>query len=321
MHDRIKLAIQNKSFKWLGILLFIYLALQCKAYAEQPFKVVAYQKYNTMAKFEPKVYGYIDQLIYKLIRVKADGELELLPSTLTDLKVLTNSKDGYNKVKLLIGIGGAKKNSAHFRVMADNPTARSNFVKNISEFCQKYQLDGADIDWEYPETHQEQANALLLFKELQQTFNQKELILTAAITYTPVQVRFAKQVEPFVHQINLMAYEPIKGLTSFQQQIDFAVILIEKESLSNEKLVVGLPFYGKNLITGKTITYSKIVKAKQLGSLETNNINYMNANEVQKNTLMMKEKGYSGVMFWELGFDTPLNSTTSLLRSINSVAK
>jgi len=274
-----------------------------------------------MDKFEAKVYGYIDQLIYKLIRVKADGELELLPSTLTDIRGLSNSKNGYNKVKLLIGLGGAKKNSEHFSVMAANPKARKNFVKNISEFCQKYQLDGADIDWEYPETHQEQGNALLLFKELQQTFNKKELILTAAITYTPEQVRFAKQVEPFVHQINLMVYEPIKGLTSFQQQIDFAVTLIEEEGLSHEKLVVGLPFYGKNLITGKTMAYRKIVTAEQLEPIKVNNINYMNVNEVQKNTLMMKEKGYSGVMFWELGFDTQINSTTSLLRSINSAVK
>jgi len=321
MHDKIKLAISDKSFKCIGILLFIYLVLQCKAYAEQSFKVVAYQKYNTMAKFETKVYDYIDQLIYKLIRVKADGGLELLPSTLTDLKVLTNRKNGYDKVELLIGIGGAKNNSAHFSVMAANPITRSNFVKNVSEFCQKHQLAGVDIDWEYPETHQEQANALLLFKELQQAFNQKELILTAAITYTPEQVRFAKQIEPFVHQINLMVYEPIKGLTTFQQQIGFAVSLIEKEALSSGKLVVGLPFYGKNLMTGKAIPYSKIVKVKQLGKLDTNNINYMNVDEVKRNTLMMKGKGYSGVMFWELGFDTPLNSTTSLLRSINLVAK
>ena len=321
MQDKIKLAISDKSLKCVGILFFIYLALQCKAYAEQPFKVVAYQKYNTMAKFEPKVYGYIDQLIYKLIRVKADGELELLPSTLTDLKVLTNSKDGYDKVKLLIGIGGAKKNSAHFRVMADNPTARSNFVKNIREFCQKYQLDGVDIDWEYPETHQEQANALLLFKQLQQVFNQEKLLLTAAVTYTPEQIRFAKQLEPYVHQINLMVYEPIKGLTTFQQQIDFAVKLIEKEDLSKEKLVVGLPFYGKNVSTGKTMAYNKIVKTKQLGSLDINSINYLNVDEVKKNTLMMKDKGYSGVMFWELGFDSHINSPISLLRAINSVAK
>jgi len=321
MHNKINLAISDKSFTCIGILFFIYLALQCKVYAKEPFKVVAYQKYNTMDKFEAKVYGYIDQLIYKLIRVKADGELELLPSTLTDIRGLSNSKNGYNKVKLLIGLGGAKKNSEHFSVMAANPKARKNFVKNISEFCQKYQLDGADIDWEYPETHQEQGNALLLFKELQQTFNKKELILTAAITYTPEQVRFAKQVEPFVHQINLMVYEPIKGLTSFQQQIDFAVTLIEEEGLSHEKLVVGLPFYGKNLITGKTMAYRKIVTAEQLEPIKVNNINYMNVNEVQKNTLMMKEKGYSGVMFWELGFDTQINSTTSLLRSINSAVK
>lgn len=321
MHDRVKLTRADKSFRWIVYVVFIYLALQCKAYAEQPFKVVAYQKYNTMAKFDPKVYGYIEQLIYKLIRVKADGELDLLSSTLTDLTALKSSRDSknsYNKVKLLVGIGGAKKNSAHFSVMAANSTTRNNFVKNIAKFCQKYQLDGADIDWEYPENHQDQANALLLFKALQHEFNQKNLMLTAAITYTPEQVKFAKQVEPFVNQINLMVYEPIKGLTTFQQQIDFAVELIEKEDLSDEKLVMGLPFYGKNIATGKTMTYSNIVQAKKSGLLDISNINYMNLDAIKNNVLMMKAKGYSGVMFWELGFDTELTSKTSLLRGINA---
>jgi len=321
MHYKIKSEKPGKSFKWIGISLFIYLILQCKAYAEQHFKIVAYQKYNTMSKFEPKVYEHIDQLIYKLITVDAKGDLNLLPSTLTDLELLTNSKKGFNKVKLLIGIGGAKKNSAHFSVMAANPISRKNFVKNIRAFCQEYKIDGADIDWEYPETLQEQANALLLFKALQHEFNQNELIVTAAITYNPEQVRFAKQVEPYVHQINLMVYEPINGLTTFQQQIDYAVELIEKVALNNEKLVVGLPFYGKDISTGKTMAYSKIIKAKQIGVQEITNINYMTVNEIKKNTLMMKEKGYLGVMFWELGFDTSINSTTSLLMSINSTVK
>jgi len=325
MHDKIKLAISDKKFiwvfLWIGFLFFIYLVLQGKAHATEPFKIVAYQKFNTMHKFEPKAYGYVDQLIYKLIRVKANGELDLLPSTLTDVKRLVRDKQGYNQVKLLIGIGGAKKNSEHFSVMAANPVARSHFVRNITDFCQKYQLDGVDIDWEYPESHLDQENALLLFQQLQQAFNQKGLFLTAAITYTPEQVQFAKQVEPYVDQINLMVYEPIKGLTTFQQQIDFAVTLIGKEALSNEKLVVGLPFYGKNISTGNTMAYNKIMKAKKVAPFDSNNLNYMSVDEVKKNTLMMKDKGYSGVMFWELGFDTPLNSTTSLLRSINSVAK
>lgn len=321
MHDKIKLAISINPIKCIAFVLFIYLIVQSKSYAEQPFKVVAYQKYNTMANFQPKVYGYIDQLIYKLIRVNAQGGLKLLPSTIADLKLLKQSKIANNKVKLLIGVGGAKKNSQHFSAMAASPIARSNFVKNIIVFCQKYQLDGVDIDWEYPESHQDQENALLLFEQLQQAFNQEKLLLTAAITYTPEQVRFAKQVEPFVHQINLMVYEPVKGLQTFQQQIDFAVTLIEKEALSNEKLVVGLPFYGKNVVTGKTIAYNKLMKTKQLDNPDITQINYMGAEAIKVNAQMMKAKGYAGVMFWELGFDTPVNSNNSLLQAINSVAQ
>jgi len=316
--------MQNlKLFKSLiTILLCLSAAAQSKTIEViEPFKIVAYQKFNTMEKFESKSYDYIDQLIYKLIRVDASGDLELLPSTLTDINQLTNIKRENNKVKLLIGVGGAKKNSQHFSVMAASAAARSHFVSQLTAFCHKYQLDGADIDWEYPETHQEQTNALLLFKALQQAFEQKGLFLTAAITYTPEQVHFAKQVEPYVHQINLMVYEPVKGLQTFQQQIDFAMTLIEKENLSADKLVVGLPFYGKNVLTGKTMAYSKIMKAQQLGSFDITHFNYMGAEEIKANTQMMKAKGYAGVMFWELGFDSHINSNNSLLRAISSVAK
>lgn len=69
------------------------------------------------------------------------------------------------------------------------------------------------------------------------------------------------------------------------------------------------------------MTYSQIIILQQLGTLDTTIIDYMNVNEIHSNTLNMKQKGYSGMMFWELGFDSPLNSSTSLLRVINSAVK
>jgi len=285
------------------------------------FKVVAYQKYNTMQHFNPNAYAYIDQLIYKLINPNSDGELQLLPNTLSDLNLLKKNKAGYKNVKLLIGIGGAKKNSQHFSTMAASPASRSKFVTNIIEFCLQHELNGADIDWEYPQSSNDKTNAVALFKELHNAFTKNGLFLTAAVTYTPDQVRFAKRIEKYVHQINLMVYEPMEGLNTFQEQIDFAMNLIHKEKLNLKKLILGLPFYGKSLSENKTIAYNKIIKSKELGKIDRSKLDYLDINETKSNVINMKLNGLAGIMFWELGFDTTVNTSSSLLRGINSVLK
>ena len=285
------------------------------------FKVVAYQKYTTIQRFNPKTYAYFDQLIYKLIRPNSNGELIILPTTISDLKLLKKGKSEYDNVKLLIGIGGAKKNSKHFSAMAASPVSRKNFIKNIIEFCHQHGLDGADIDWEYPQSSVDKANAVVLFKELHKAFKEKGLFLTAAVTYTPGQVRFAKSIENYVHQVNLMVYEPMEGLHTFQEQIDFAMNLIHKEKLNLKKLILGLPFYGRNLSDGKAIAYNKIIKSKELGTTDLSKLDYMDIDETKNNVINMKLNGLAGIMFWELGFDTSVNTSTSLLRGINSVLK
>jgi len=289
--------------------------------ASSAFKVVAYQKYNTIQQFNPKTYAYYDQLIYKLISPNSDGALILLPSSISDLNLLKKGKLGHDNVKLLIGIGGAKKNSQHFSVMAANPASRKKFITNIIEFCHQHGLDGADIDWEYPKSNKDKTHAVALFQELHHAFTQNELLLTAAVTYTPDQVRFAKRIENYVDQINLMVYEPAEGLYTFQEQIDFAIALIYKEKLNLKKLVVGLPFYGKNRSNGKAIAYNKIINSKKTGSVNPPSLDYMDIYETANNVQKMKSLGLSGIMFWELGFDTDIDSSSSLLKAIYTSLK
>lgn len=313
----------KKLLKYTCIFFFTIISiLKTRAQSEKEvFKVVAYQKHNTIGQFNPKAYAYIDQLIYKLITPKRDGELKLLPSTIIDLNLLRKGKLEYRHVKLFIGIGGANKNSQYFSAMAATPTSRKKFIKNTIDFCLQNKLDGVDMDWEYPHNKKDKTNAIALFKDMYKAFTKKGLLLTAAVTYSPDQVRFAKSIEKYVDQINLMVYEPIVGLTTFQEQIDFALKLIHKENLNLKKLVLGLPFYGKNLSNGKTIAYNKIIKSKELGTIDLNNLDYMDINETKTNVISMRSNGLSGIMFWELGFDMPINTSTSLLREIHSVLK
>lgn len=302
------------SLKQVSVFLFIQvLFIANNAHAE--LKVIAYQKYNTMKHFNPDSYGYMDQLVYKLIRVQANGDLQLLKTTEQDLTQLVELKKQYNKVELLIGVGGAKLNSKHFPALAAHSTSRKHFAQQLIKFCKQYGLDGVDLDWEYPETEEDQHNAIKLFKELYFAFKKADLILTAAVTYTPDQVEFAKKIEPYVAQINLMIYEPKPGLFSFEEQIDYALNLVEEKQLPVDKLVMGLPFYGKNFKQGGFRHYRDLVQQPEY------KFSFLNRLQIVDYTKLFKNNSYFGVMFWELGFDAPLESKDSLLKAIYQNAR
>ncbi|MCP4988630.1 MAG: hypothetical protein GY928_22050 [Colwellia sp.] len=313
--------IQSVKLASLLVFLLINIIPHQAAAESKRFKVVAYQKYNTMSNFNSHAIEYTDQLIYKLIRVKPSGDLDLLPSTLADLKSLTKNSKKQTQVKFLIGIGGAHVHSEHFSEMAASSIARNNFIKNITAFCQKHRLDGVDVDWEYPESSQDKSNALILFKELRNAFDQSNLYLSAAVTYSSEQVHFAKSIEPYVDQINLMVYEPMAGLDTFQQKIDYAMMLVKKEKLNLNKLIMGLPFYGQHLISKKAAFYKDIMALKSKGDQNYHNIEYVGVKNISTLANSMKREGLGGVMFWELGFDTPVSSANSLLRAIHLAVK
>ncbi|MCT4648444.1 MAG: glycoside hydrolase family 18 protein [Carboxylicivirga sp.] len=191
------------------------------------------------------------------------------------------------------------------------------FVKNLLDFCLKHELDGADIDWEYPKSMADKDRAIKLFKELHIAFEQNDLILTAAINYAPDQVRLAKDIEKYVDQIHLMAYEPMEGIETFQEQLDYALRLAKVNRLNTEKLVMGLPFYGKRRMDGKIMTYKKIKQLIDEGSSLKAEFDFMDVDDIKTNVVELKENKISGIMFWELGFDKSLDSSQSLVRTID----
>ena len=43
-----------------------------------------------------------------------------------------------------------RENSQYFSSVVANPATSKNFIANILKIIKEYNLDGADIDWEYP---------------------------------------------------------------------------------------------------------------------------------------------------------------------------
>lgn len=67
-----------------------------------------------------------------------------------NLKKFAALKEEHSKVKLLLAVGGWNEGSTKYSNIASSATKRAVFIASALAMVQKYDLDGFDLDWEYP---------------------------------------------------------------------------------------------------------------------------------------------------------------------------
>jgi chitinase len=176
---------------------------------------------------------------------------------------------------VLISVGGWLW-SSNFSDVSLSRQSREVFIQSVMEFLNRYNLDGLDIDWEYPGLagsghpyrSEDKQNFTLLLKELRGRFNAQ-----TAKTHRPLYLTIAagssdeflahtemKKVQRYVDTVNLMTYdfyEPEPGGTTGHHaplftntadprkgSSDTAVKAFVKAGVPSEKILLGLPFYG-----------------------------------------------------------------------------
>ena len=107
--------------------------------------------------------------------------------------------------------------------MALTQESRHLFIESVVEFVDRHQLDGLDIDWEYPGQigagnhfrSEDKQNYTLLLKELRERFDKQEknlhrrLFLTIAAGASSDFLAHTEmdEVQKWVDTVNLMAYD------------------------------------------------------------------------------------------------------------------
>jgi chitinase len=206
----------------------------------------------------------------------ANGRMVLgSPSDAGNFAQLTALRQKNPSLTILVSVGGWLW-STNFSDISLTRESRRLFIQSVMEFLANYDLDGLDIDWEYPGMEgaghrfrrDDKQNFTLLVKELRKSFsqqekkNQKRLYLTIAagasedyLTHTEM-----KKVQKYLDTVNLMAYdylEPVdRGLTGHHATIyanpadtrkysgDASVNAFEHAGVPAGKLLLGVPFYG-----------------------------------------------------------------------------
>ena len=189
--------------------------------------------------------------------------------------ILTGLRKQNPAFTVLVSVGGWLW-STNFSDVSLNKQSRARFIQSVMIFLRKYDLDGLDIDWEYPGMigagHpfrlEDKQNFTSLLKELRKTFDEEEhkthrkLYLTFAAGSSDdflAHTEMRKLVN-YVDTVNLMAYDfvepdsdPLTGhhaplfrnpADSRNYSTDASVRAFEKAGVPPEKLLLGMPFYG-----------------------------------------------------------------------------
>ena len=233
-----------------------------------------------------------------------------------------------NNVKVFISIGGwsigdGGGDDSRFHRLAADPQERNYFVAKTMELVRRFNLDGVDVDWEYPDIENRSAeDNVMLMRQLGDSLHAINKELTAAVVHYGNQGEGTKdEIFEIVDWLNLMAYDDDKGqpvphspYSLAEKSINYWV---KQRGLPAHKAVLGVPFYGKP--RKEKLSHYKDILAAGGDAMkdEFDSVYYNGVSTMKKKTELAVKEGLAGVMIWEISQDT--QDDRSLLKAINEV--
>jgi len=175
------------------------------------------------------------------------------------LKSIIELKKAHPHLKVLLSIGGW--GSGRFSEMAADVVNREKFAKDCERVVKEFKLDGIDIDWEYPTNssagisaaESDTENFTLLMRDIRKTIGRKKLLTLASVS-SGQYIAF-DQIKNDVDFVNIMTYDsgnppyhhaslhrsPLSGRTTCAEAVKAHIAA----GMPAEKLVLGIPFYGR----------------------------------------------------------------------------
>ena len=295
-------------------------------------------------------YNSLTHLIHAFAWPNADGSIAS-DDVVVDTALINTTHRAGRKILLSYGGAGTTQTNNFATVTADS-ALRKTFINNIVSQLSASHYDGADLDWEGPSTLAQKANEVAFVRELRSAFLAVDTtwLITMAIGASDWsgQWRDFTALAPSVDWFNAMEYDfhgswsSISGHNaplmlgtdpladpdaySIVQSIQY---LAGTRAIPKDKLVLGLPFYGKSFGTSTLYTrysgeadlaYSAIIDTLKSGSWTymwdsaSNAPYYTSLSPPELITLddsasialkcqYARTEGLAGVMIWEISQD------------------
>ncbi|SOE22425.1 Chitinase, GH18 family [Spirosomataceae bacterium TFI 002] len=310
------------------LILFLTILSTCSFAQKKDFKVIGYFVPNIPVNDIP--FENLTHINYSFaIPAKSGDTLIPLKNDKSLIELVKKGKETQTKIFISIGgwgIGDGGGDDTRFHKMAETPAGRARFIENTMDFVMKYDLDGVDLDWEYPDEDSPSADQYVeLIRDLSTELHEVNKELTAAvISYGKKGGGVKKETFEYFDWINLMAYDDdygpdyVKAHSPYSLAIKSLSYWILERGLPRDKAVLGLPFYSKRGMGNYGPSYKKLLEQGaspyddyHLGSF------YNGMLTIEAKTELAIKEGCAGVMVWEISHDT--SDEFSLFKKINEV--
>ena len=214
---------------------------------------------------------------YAFFTLKSGAITERRENDGANVTTLVGLKKANPSLQILISVVAVSLKTKGFSDMAITAEGRKKFVDSAMAMVEKYELDGVDVDWEYPgytnakdttvRTEDKQTYTLLM-KELRQRFDKeqkrlgRQLVTSSATGATQKWLDHTdmRAASKWMSSVNMMCYDWYEAaakntghdsplFTSAEDpkhiSIDAAVKMNLAAGVPKRKLVVGIPFYGR----------------------------------------------------------------------------
>jgi chitinase len=360
-----------------SIQLFLFLLFITQSSClEKPKEPPSTQK-EIIVGYVPGFRGILDQLSidanklthinYAFVDVQDSmAWLTNLETDTVNFRILNKLKEVNPDLKILISIGGWSW-SSNFSDAVLTPDSRFKFAKTSVDIVADYDLDGVDIDWEYPGQigdnnvfrPEDKQNYTLMFEAIRKELDElskntgKYYDLTTAVgaSYSYIENTEMDKAVKYLDYVNLMTYDFYTSGDSAGHHSNLyppedydkdasahkTFHLFVEAGVPADKLVMGLPFYGRSWIMksadkhginmpvegrarGGGYTYIKDslvnkngfvrywdenAKAPYLFNSETNQlITYDDEESVKLKCEYVIDNNMAGMMFWQYASDT-----------------
>jgi GH18 family chitinase len=277
------------------------------------FRVVGYLPEWRVDTFDVERCRLLDEVIYFSVEPTPEGEIDARRFTAKHREKLAEIRRKFGtRVRFAVGGWGRSK---HFGVMAIDNAKRARFVEALTKFCREHEFAGVDFDWEFPKNDAEVEAYGDLLADTKAALAPHGLTVSVAVNRTQ---KLPKKRIDAVDAVHLMAYDDGKRHATPERAKEMVDAWLA-QGVPPAKLVLGVPFYGRNIDDrGKTVGYDELV-AKHHPAADVDEVDgfYFNGPAtIERKTRAAREQGLGGLMIWEIGHDVDPNDPASLLRAI-----
>lgn len=276
----------------------------------EPFKVVGYV--TPAANIDAIDFSLLTHINYSFLIPRANGTTRPFGAPNHLRKVVAQAQK--HDVKVLIAVGGWGWDK-EFETLAADPAIRAKLAKRVAEFCATYELDGVDIDWEYPNAGASAANFAALAMDFRSALPAGALVTAAVLADATDAAGVSTDAVGHLNFINLMAYDGPRNNHSSLAMAERSLATWLARGIHPDKLVLGVPFYARP----SGAAYRALL-ANDAATASGDRILYKGVEQNYNGPATIRRKTEfalqlaGGIMIWELSQDA--RGSDSLLRVI-----